>query len=193
MKWSRWLGAIIWLASLDLNPVDGKAIYDIHASERLNASELFMAQQLRGVTNGRLLAGGSKKIQPPKAIAAQIVEGKRKRGSPVDTAWKTKRSAPPVSSCGMLWVNDIDTFQILGFLNYGPSWTYKNPIAFVNVPLAQGNEVEREFDMPLDVSGIFRIQVEESNEFLGHYIGATWRSADGSTDGPFDLVPGSTK
>lgn len=66
-----------------MNSSSQKAIYDIHAFDRLNSSELLAIQRTRGMTNAGIMKSGLKGLQPPKPLASQIVEGKKKRGSPV--------------------------------------------------------------------------------------------------------------
>ncbi|KZT35736.1 hypothetical protein SISSUDRAFT_132847 [Sistotremastrum suecicum HHB10207 ss-3] len=104
--------------------VSARTIYDVHAFERLNTTELLALQRSRGMTNAKILAEGVKRLQPPKPLASKIVEGKKRRANPVDTAWKAKRSAPVVSSCGMIWAEDTN-LQTRGYLNYGLSFFYR--------------------------------------------------------------------
>lgn len=95
-----------------LSFVSSKAIYDIHAFERLNLSDTFAIQGSKPVTNGKMMESGMKRLQPPRALARQIVEGKRRRASPMgvcdrvlrlwqmaeqktDTAPLARRSASP--------------------------------------------------------------------------------------------------
>ncbi|KZS91436.1 hypothetical protein SISNIDRAFT_516779 [Sistotremastrum niveocremeum HHB9708] len=168
-----------------------RTIYDVHAFERLNASELLALQRSRGMTNAKILAEGVKRLQPPRPLASKIVEGKKRRANPVDTAWKAKRSAPVVSSCGMIWAEDTN-LQTRGYLNYGLSFFYRHSSAFVVEIQDVGNEVENMFDLPVDTTGFFSIGIEDSLQFDGAYIGGSWATFSGSTAGSFDLAVGST-
>ncbi|KZT35733.1 hypothetical protein SISSUDRAFT_1121396 [Sistotremastrum suecicum HHB10207 ss-3] len=189
MKPSYLLRASFFISFLSF--VSSKAIYDIHALDRLNASELLATQRSRGMTNARMLAQGLKRLQPPRSLAKQIVEGKKKRGNPVDTAHKAKRSEAPVSSCGMIGAQD-SALQSVGFLNYAPPFFYRNPIAFVVQPTEVGTENYDYFDLPVDTSDLFSIGVEFYFSFSGSYLGAIWRSFSGTSAGPTSLSPGST-
>ncbi|KZT35039.1 hypothetical protein SISSUDRAFT_1051982 [Sistotremastrum suecicum HHB10207 ss-3] len=75
--------------------VSCKAIYDIHASDRANTSEPFAIQRPRLASNGQVLAGGLKRLQPPRSISRAIVKAKKERSNPVDTAPMAKRSNVP--------------------------------------------------------------------------------------------------
>lgn len=65
--------------------VSARTIYDVHAFERLNTTELLALQRSRGMTNAKILAEGVKRLQPPKPLASKIVEGKKRRANPVGT------------------------------------------------------------------------------------------------------------
>ncbi|KZS91437.1 hypothetical protein SISNIDRAFT_456698 [Sistotremastrum niveocremeum HHB9708] len=175
-----------------LSFVSSKAIYDIHAFERLNLSDTFAIQGSKPVTNGKMMESGMKRLQPPRALARQIVEGKRRRASPMDTAPFARRSASPdIPPCGLINVVNADTGEFLGILILLPIglnvYTVATDLGAVGFDFRQ----YKVWVMPSNPTGIFVIGLEDFFNFAGTVLGAVWMDPLGSTAGPFDLGKGS--
>ncbi|KZS91438.1 hypothetical protein SISNIDRAFT_467686 [Sistotremastrum niveocremeum HHB9708] len=178
-----------------VQPVGSKAIFDIHASERSNATDALAVQASRPVTNAKMMEKGMKRLQPPKKLASQIVEGKKKRANRIDTAPLARRSsAPAVIPCGMINAVDARTGEFLGILDFDVRYVYLQQRAFVveGTGGQSGYDSWQVFDMPEDTSGIFSLRVEDFYQPSSAFIGATWLGFDNSVSGPYDLGPGST-
>ncbi|KZT35040.1 hypothetical protein SISSUDRAFT_1051983 [Sistotremastrum suecicum HHB10207 ss-3] len=185
------------ILALLADDVSSKAIYDIHAYERQNQSTGLTAQRSKLASNAQVLASGSKRVQPPKPIARKIVEGKKSRGNPIDTAPLARRSAAPnVAPCGFIDGYSEDAMSMLANLDSGPTRTYDHAWAIVLDILPLFRQV---WLPPPDVSGFINLNfgndiLDEGDPVLpGPPLGAVWQPFTGDKSvGPFSLGSGSS-